>query len=117
MSKNYYQLNENNAQDIISLAKTCGDAFLKYPMFKLANLIEHLKWKMTKANTSHYILDEAKVWFEEGVDCELLHLGDRQWKKGKLKIKTILEFYPEEPEIENNVSELDDIRQEIGQNN
>ena len=53
-------------------------------------------------------------WFNQGVDCELLEAG-KNWKKGKVKINIQLEFIPDEPEpeIKDNDSVLDDIRQSI----
>ncbi|CCQ49518.1 KGK domain-containing protein [Crocosphaera watsonii] len=54
------------------------------------------------------------IWFNNGVDCELLEAG-KNWKKGKVKINIQLEFIPDEPEpeIKDNDSVLDDMRQSI----
>lgn len=53
-------------------------------------------------------------WSIQGVDCEVLKLGARSWRKGKLKIKVSLEFCPDEPDIAeisaSNQSELDVLR-------
>lgn len=35
-------------------------------------------------------------WFDEGVDCEILKLGATDWQKGKVKIKVMLEFCPDD---------------------
>ncbi|MUL35475.1 hypothetical protein BWI75_03645 [Gloeocapsopsis sp. AAB1 = 1H9] len=54
--------------------------------------------------------------------------GDKGWQKGRLRIKVILEFCPDEPEIKEALEEnftqtnqkeqsLDDIRQKINQVN
>ena len=51
------------------------------------------------------------VWFEEGVDFEILKAGSSGWQKGKMKVNVTLEFIPGEPE--ENKSPLDDVRQEI----
>ncbi|MBW4489119.1 MAG: hypothetical protein KME12_15125 [Trichocoleus desertorum ATA4-8-CV12] len=51
----------------------------------------------------------SKDWFEDGVDCEVLRLGDKSWQKGKIKIKVSVEFYPDEPQ--HLESPLDDFRQ------
>ena len=65
-------------------------------------------------------------WFGEGIDCEILRVGDQGWKKGKMKLKlnVTIEFCPDEPEREetpeNNESEtsqpespLDDLRRQL----
>jgi ATP-dependent protease HslVU (ClpYQ) ATPase subunit len=62
-------------------------------------------------------------WFQKGIDCEILTLGSQSWKKGKVKIKTSVEFYIEEEDVKitnSNNSEitepespLDDLRRMI----
>jgi hypothetical protein len=63
-------------------------------------------------------------WFRDGIDCETLKIGAKGWQKGKVKIRVILEFCPDEPEVEetpqNNESEtsqpespLDDLRRQL----
>lgn len=62
---------------------------------------------------SHY--KGRKKWLDEGLDCEVLRLGAKKWQKGKLRIKVVAEFCPDEPEeIESN-SPLDDIRKTINE--
>lgn len=53
----------------------------------------------------------SKDWFEEGINCEALELGDKAWRKGKIKIKVSIEFHPDEPQALD--SPLDDFRQTI----
>ena len=55
--------------------------------------------------------------FENGLNGELLKIGAKGWQKGKLRIKVSLEFYPDEPEISEPESPLDDLRQMINQEN
>lgn len=65
-------------------------------------------------------------WFNEGIDCEILNLGSRSWKKGKVRIKFNVEFYEEqeavetsssdEPDINEAESPLDDIRRLLNEN-
>ncbi|MBW4568122.1 MAG: hypothetical protein KME31_08885 [Tolypothrix carrinoi HA7290-LM1] len=68
---------------------------------------------------------------KEGKECEILRLGAKSWQKGKLrtqafieffpnttekaKIQFILEFSPDEPEITQPESPLDDIRRMINE--
>jgi hypothetical protein len=56
--------------------------------------------------------------FIEGIDCEVLNPG-KTWQKGKVKLKMILEFQADEPEIEatqentGSESSLDEIRRKL----
>jgi hypothetical protein len=67
-------------------------------------------------------------WFGDGIDCEILNLGSKSWKKGKVRIKVSVEFYVEEQEDSQTLgsdaleisppeSPLDDLRQMINQGN
>ena len=65
-------------------------------------------------------------WFNDGIDCEILQIGSKGWRKGKVRIKVSVEFYVEEDseqlvsepsEIELPESPLDDLRQMINQEN
>ncbi len=56
-----------------------------------------------------------------GIEAEILELDSKNWKKGKVKMKVVLEFYPDEFEeilldIKKYESSLDDIRQDINKN-
>ena len=56
--------------------------------------------------------------WNKGVKAEILEPKSGEWKKGKVRMRVILEFCPDEPEkIEDNASHngnsLDDIRQTI----
>ncbi|EAW38715.1 KGK domain-containing protein [Lyngbya sp. PCC 8106] len=52
-------------------------------------------------------------WFNEGKKCEILKLGSTGWKKGKVRLKVIVEFCPDEPELSEPESPLDDLRQKL----
>ena len=54
-------------------------------------------------------------WLEEGVYCEVLRLGAKNWQKGKIKIRVSVEFCPDE--LKESESSLDDIRQAIENSN
>ena len=51
-------------------------------------------------------------WINQGINCEILK-EKQGWKKGKVRIKISLEFCPDEPEIKENESPLDQIRQSL----
>ncbi len=44
--------------------------------------------------------DVEKLFNDDGVDANVLRIGSQGWKKGKIKLKIVLEFCPDEPEIE-----------------
>ncbi|HEY9728300.1 MAG TPA: KGK domain-containing protein [Chroococcales cyanobacterium] len=61
-------------------------------------------------------------WFNDGIDCEILKIGSKNWQKGKVRIKVSVEFCVEAPEdsetpeieeptIREPESPLDDLRQ------
>ena len=58
----------------------------------------------------------AKLWFEDGENCEILKASSPGWQTGKMKLKinVTLEFIPDEPEEK---SPLDDVRQELNKDN
>ncbi len=53
------------------------------------------------------------LWFDGGINCEILKVGAKDWQKGKVRLKVTLEFCPDEPEENIAKSPLDDIRQTI----
>ncbi|MEB3178430.1 MAG: KGK domain-containing protein [Nostocaceae cyanobacterium] len=65
--------------------------------------------------------DAVKSFGKDGIDCEILNLGDKKWKKGKVKIKVSVEFYAEDeeiletPQINQSESPLDDLRQRLNE--
>ena len=58
--------------------------------------------------------DTKKMW-EQGIDGEVLRIGSKGWQKGKIRIRISVEFCPDEPEITQPESPLDDIHQRINQ--
>jgi hypothetical protein len=48
-------------------------------------------------------------WLGEGIECEVLRLGEKQWTKGCLTVRVIVEFNPDEQV--NKLSELDTFRE------
>ncbi len=63
-----------------------------------------------------YILQGISYIINGGVARILKGNSSEGWKKGKLQFRMILEFVPDEPEITEYESPLDDIRREIQQN-
>ena len=59
-----------------------------------------------------------KGYFSSGVNAEILEPKSGEWKKGKVRMRVILEFCPDEPEVVKEdsiqrINSLDDIRQTI----
>jgi hypothetical protein len=54
-------------------------------------------------------------FFQEGIECEILKFNSEEWQKGKMKIKVTLEFCPDEPDIKEPESPLDDLRRKINE--
>jgi len=99
--------------------------------FRVSELTEALMQDLSSFGTAYYECKQKeclkKVWFEEGIDCEILKLGAKDWQKGKIKIRVSLEFCPNEPDVEETIgsnqsefnkpeSPLDDIRQMMNEN-
>lgn len=123
MEDNSY-LPEYGDDDVLSFAS--GE------MFKVGKFREALKSVCTEQNKVpyylHTVLNEkgirivggaptTKAMLEHGIDGEVLRIGAKGWQKGKWRIKVSLEFSPDEPEISQPESPLDDIRQMMNQEN
>ncbi|MDB9451151.1 KGK domain-containing protein [Dolichospermum circinale] len=117
-----FKLIECNDDDVI------GSRDWTYKVSKLKQALENI------GNNSDFLVEfwnglrEQKIYyverdgysvtesFTEGMDAEILNLGSKSWKKGKLKFKLSVEFYVEEEEIEEikePESPLDDLRRMI----
>lgn len=44
---------------------------------------------------------ELSTWISSGLKCEIIKVGDNKgWKKGKMKLKIVMEYYPDDPDEE-----------------
>ena len=137
MEDNYHIQNCDDS-DVLSF----GDDTCKISKFRKAvkdsfeseighALSSKLNYHGVKIESSILLLNgnhkEYSRWFNEGIDCEVLNLGSKNWKKGKVKIQLKVEFYVEEQELGKSLSDdepensllepaLDDIRQIISGN-
>lgn len=102
--------------DVISLKVNSPDNVVMYaPTLKVKDIIESCLEKVLEVNELNQLKTESYYkpraeWINEGVDCEVLNLGANQWKKGKVRIKISFEFCPDEPEVSEYESPLDEIR-------
>lgn len=61
----------------------------------------------SKSNLSNQINPLAQ-WIEKEMKCETLRLGEKQWKKGYIKVRIVVEFLPEQES--EALSDLDEFR-------
>lgn len=92
------------------------------------NNYKYLPQNLQSSLASNNINITTQNCFGDGINCEVLKINSKGWKKGKVRIRVSLEFCPDEPDIEeiptSNVPEinqtespLDDIRQMMNQGN
>jgi hypothetical protein len=60
-------------------------------------------------------INETIKVFAEGRDCEILKIDAKGWQKGKLRIRVSVDFIPDEAEISQPESPLDDLRQKLNE--
>ena len=120
----FYPLTEKN--NVINLKGNKSDDYnfvSNHPMFKLDDLERKIICEILNISSLQDLEEKTyfksrKKWIDEGLNCEVLSLGAKKWQKGKLRIKVVAEFCPDEPEeiandgLQGNNS-LDDIRQTI----
>jgi len=86
MEKQFERLERN---EVISINSKDFENLELSTTFKVLELLEVIQKYIS------FQMPEAS-FFDEGIDCEILKLGARGWKKGKVRI--CVEFCPEEPE-------------------
>ena len=121
MDFNYY-LQKCSDDDVIQLSGA---------IYKMGHLKIGMEYALKDQNkvpySLHHALQEKGVKLEQinntqkllydGLDAEVLRLGAKGWQKGKIKIKVTVEFCPDEPEISEPESPLDDLRQLLKHDN
>ncbi len=96
-----------NGDDIISVSSSRDVILLGNKTFKVQEMMEELTIRIKNEPE-----DSVNKWCLNGVECEVL-TPNKIWRKGKVKIS--LEFIPDEPEMNEIESPLDDIRQSMNQ--
>lgn len=120
---NHYILEKYGDEDVCE--------FKQGGMYKIGKIRESLKTIITNRlhNAIKQPLQEQEIkipekfydegkevyqyWFTDGISCEILQIGAKGWKKGKIKIKVSVEFCPDEPEISEPESPLDEMRKAL----
>ncbi|AFY40707.1 KGK domain-containing protein [Nostoc sp. PCC 7107] len=112
MEENWY-LQECRDDDVISS---------KEKLFKVGKFRETLNHVFTQrlVNIVNATFQERKLpvtntqeFLDSGLECEILKIGAKAWESGKIRIKIAVEFIPDEPEITEPESPLDDLRRLI----
>jgi hypothetical protein len=109
----------SNMETIIVLKENSPSSLLiSDPMVKAQWVRNRMICDVLRVNNIQQLEDDVnlgkrKKWIEEGLDCEILKLGESSWKKGKVRVKMTIEFCPDEPELPVYQSPLDEIYREI----
>ena len=121
---------ENNFQHVEHEDSNAVVSFGNGTTFRLSKLMEKINEFFTTSVLSRLsgLLTESGLGtppsykgncssWSNYVDAEILEPKSGEWKKGKVRMRVILEFCPDEPEIKDDsipqVHSLDDIRQTI----
>jgi KGK domain len=106
--------------EVISVQNS-AKILIPHVTFKMSELLNALKDLIRR----HEGLTEPKAeWFFDGIECQVLTYGAKDWKKGKVRLT--IEFCPDEPDSEKTPSNeqpkisksgspLDDLRQKLNE--
>lgn len=73
-----------------------GELFSTATEVFISKFFSELRNRLTSLGKGK-ISDNGHVWFSSGIPCEILCPADTKgWQKGKVRIKIILEFCPDE---------------------
>ena len=106
-----------NEGDVISVSDPNIRTYLNlnHPIFKLSEIVRKMSCKLVGMKEGEWGKNFlSKQWFTEGVTCQALQVGEGIWRTGKVRIKFVVEFSPDEPSPGNSKSTnspLDDLRQ------
>ena len=120
---------DNNFQHLEHVNSNAVISFSNETTFKVSKLMERLNSFFVQSILSELPgkLNQAGLgtpphhgsnWNTGRVDAEILEPKSGKWKKGKVRMRVVLEFCPDEPEELKDgsiqqVNSLDDIRQTI----
>lgn len=96
-----------NSDDVVSVSPS-NRFIANTDLYKVGQLTNESKKRLLQKARREIA---NSLWVTEGVDCELLQLGAKNWRKGKIRIKVELEFCPDESEEIQSESPLDELRQ------
>lgn len=118
---NFQHLEHENSNTVVSFEN--GTTFkISKLMEKLNNFFKQSVLDKLSEKLNQVVLGTPpnyKGEWSNSVDAEILEPQSGEWKKGKVRMRVILEFCPDEPEVikDNNLHQnhnsLDDIRETI----
>lgn len=110
MNKQNLEILDND--DVIAVSKEFKNEFNAGNTLKIQQLLKEYQEYVTESNG----IDKSGI-FIEGIEFEILSKNgnSKGWRKGKIKF--IVQFEPEEAEINNNSNSLEDIRKQIDKTN
>ena len=121
LQNNFQQIEHKDSKAVVSFSN--GTTFrINHFMgrlndFFIQNVLVSLSEKLQQAGLGTPP-NHQRTW-NDSVDAEILEPHSGEWKKGKIRMRVILEFCPDEPEeINNDIlqpdnNSLDDIRKTI----
>lgn len=110
--KENFDLTELGDNDVLS----CNDKLFKGGKFRqISQEAKDSAFHPIGNVLSYYGISQKSEAIKEGVNIEFLKVGAKDWQKGRLIIKVIVEICPDAPETNQPESPLDDIRQMINQ--
>jgi hypothetical protein len=95
---------EFSGEDLIN----CNDQIFKINKFNQLSAFDQ--------NSSVVLKNHGHL--RNGTACEILKLGEKAWRKGKMKFRLVIDFIPDEIESSDSLepdSSLDQIRQMINE--
>ena len=102
-------------EDVISLENNSPDNVVMYNhTLKVRDILTYCISKILQVSSFNDLQKDGykprTQWINEGLECEVLNIGSDRWKQGKVRIKITLEFCPDESEIPEYESPLDESR-------
>ncbi len=122
---------ENNFRHLEHEESNAVVSFNNGTVFKVSKFMEYINNFFGQSSLLNSLSEQLKdaglgtppnyrsEYWNTGVDAEILEPQSGKWKKGKMRLRVILEFCSDEPEdatinnVQQNVNSLDDIRQTI----
>ena len=115
--------------DSYSDADVVAFGTIVHKLGKIKDLVENIS--QPKGSLARFLtealnpqLGTSTWWVEPGAECEILKVGGKEWKRGRLQFELTVKFYPDEPdeqelptinkqEVNQVESTLDDIRRTL----
>ena len=128
---NQFKLLDTQLNDKDSVISLNNIVFKVEKLIEIANKvleepgISTIKKRLSDLGQGELVVNRFNDWINSGIQAELLRPNGTGWKKGKARIRVMLEFCPDEPDEEKlssqqadsiEASPLDDIRQNINKN-